>query len=58
MVWNLDTAESRSEIPGKFWNVVLEEDGDDQLGRSCEKWSVKWDEGGEEYPMYSKKEEG
>jgi len=22
--WNLDTSESRSEIPGKFWNVVPE----------------------------------
>ena len=21
--------------PGKFWNVVLEKDGEDQLGRSC-----------------------
>ena len=29
---------SRSEIPGKFWNVVLEKDGEDQLDRSCEKW--------------------
>jgi hypothetical protein len=26
----------RSEIPGKFWNVVLEKDGD-HLDRSCEK---------------------
>ena len=24
--------------PGKFWNVVLEKDGEDQLDRSCEKW--------------------
>ena len=30
--WNLDAAGSRSEIPGKFWNVVLEKDGEDQLG--------------------------
>ena len=22
----------------KFWNVVLEKDGEDQLDRSCEKW--------------------
>ena len=29
-----------SEIPGKFWNVVLEKDGEDQLDRSCEKWSI------------------
>ena len=28
----------RSETPGKFWNVVLEKDGKDQLDRSCEKW--------------------
>ena len=32
-IWcqNLDAAGSRSEIPGKFCNVVLEEDGIDQL---------------------------
>ena len=24
--WNLDTSESGSEIPGKFWNVVLDKD--------------------------------
>ena len=35
--WNLDTSESRSEIPGKFWNV-LEKDGEDQLERPREKW--------------------
>ena len=26
-----------SETPGKFLNVVLEKDGDDQLDRSCDK---------------------
>ena len=36
--WNLDASVSRSEIPGKSRNVVLEEDGEDQLDRSCEKW--------------------
>jgi len=36
--WNLDASGSRSEIPGKFWNVVLQKDGEDQLDRSCEKW--------------------
>jgi len=36
--WNLDTSGSRSETPGKFWNVVLEKDGENQLDRSCEKW--------------------
>jgi hypothetical protein len=25
--WNLDTSRSRSEISGKFWNVVLEKYG-------------------------------
>jgi hypothetical protein len=29
--WNLNTSESISEIPEKFWNVVLEKDGEDQL---------------------------
>jgi hypothetical protein len=38
--WNLDTSESRSDIPGKFWNVVLKKNGEDQLDRSCEKWRV------------------
>jgi hypothetical protein len=32
-----DTSESRSEIPGKFWHVVLEKAGEDQLDQSCEK---------------------
>jgi len=29
----LDTAESRSEILRKFCNVVLEKDGEDDLGK-------------------------
>jgi hypothetical protein len=33
----LDTSESRSEIPEKFWNVVLEKNGEDHLDRSYEK---------------------
>jgi hypothetical protein len=36
--WNLGTSKSRSETPGEFLNLVLEEDGEDQLDRSCEKW--------------------
>jgi len=36
--WNLDASGSRSETPGKFWNVVLDKEGEDQLDRSCEKW--------------------
>ena len=35
--WNLNTWESGSEIPGKFWNAVLEKYGEDQLDPSCEK---------------------
>jgi hypothetical protein len=32
MVLKLGRSGSRSETPGKFLNVVLEEDGKDQLG--------------------------
>jgi len=38
--WNVDTSISRSGIPGKFWNVVLEKDGEDQLDRSCYTWCI------------------
>jgi len=34
------TSESRSEICRKFGNVVLENDGDDQLDRPCESEEV------------------
>jgi hypothetical protein len=37
--WKVDTSESRSEGSGKFWNVVLEKDGD-QVDASYEKWSI------------------
>ena len=42
LLWcqNLHISESRSEIPGKLWNVELEKDGEDQFDRSCEKWKV------------------
>jgi hypothetical protein len=33
--WNLDTAERRSAVPGKFWNVLLEKDKPD---RSWVEW--------------------
>jgi len=29
--WNLDASGNGPETPKKFWNVVLEEDGKDQL---------------------------
>jgi hypothetical protein len=33
LVWcgNMDSLETRSEVPGNFWNVVLEKDGEDKL---------------------------
>ena len=31
--WNFDASENRSEMCGKFWNVVLEKDREDQLDR-------------------------
>ena len=39
--WKLDTSERRSEIPWKFWNVVLDKKGEGFLDRLCEKWSIK-----------------
>ena len=41
-IWSttLYCPESWSEIPGKFWNVVLEKDGEDNLDWSCKKWSI------------------
>jgi hypothetical protein len=53
------TSESRSEVSGKFWNVVLEKNREDQLDRSCEKWrSITQSQGGEEYRTYNKKKKG
>jgi len=55
---NLVTSESRSEVSGKFSNVVLERVSEDQLDRSCEKWrSITYSQGGEEYPTYNKQKE-
>ena len=54
--WNLDAAGNRSETRGKYWNVVLEKDGEDQSERSCEKWrSVTWSQWAEEYRTWNKK---
>jgi hypothetical protein len=41
--WNMDTSESRLEISGKFWNVVLEKDGEDQLVKWTDHVRVKED---------------
>ena len=54
--WKLDASRSRWETPGKFWNVVLEKDGKDQLDGSCEKWrSVASSQWAEEYSTRNKK---
>jgi hypothetical protein len=51
LCWNLDTSESRSELPEKFWNGVLEKVGRDQSYRSCENLrSITQSEGEGEYP--------
>ena len=55
----LDTSESRPKIPGKFCNVVLEEDGEDQLYRSCEEWGgITKSQGGQKYRTYNKNKDG
>jgi hypothetical protein len=47
---------SRSEIPGRFWNVMLKKD---LLDRSCEKRrNITWSQEGQKYPTYNKREEG
>jgi len=55
--WGAETGTLRAveqKKAGKFWNVVLEKDGEDQLGRSCEKWrSVTESQGAEEYPTWN-----
>jgi len=49
---------NNKRIPGKFWNVVLEKDGEDQLDRSYEKLRrVIRSQGGKECPIYTKKRE-
>jgi len=48
-----------SETVGKFSNMVLEKDGEDQLDRSCKKRSsVTRSQRGKEYPSYNEKSEG
>jgi hypothetical protein len=38
LCWNLDASGNKSETRGKFWNVVLEGGGEDQLDQSYDKW--------------------
>ena len=56
MVPKFGRFEKKSEISGKFWNVVLEND-EDQLHRSFEKWSDTKSQVGEDYPTNNKKKE-
>ena len=49
--------ENSSEVPWKFWNVVLEKDGEDQLDRSYEKWSLTYSQGGKKHPTSNKTKE-
>jgi len=40
MLLKIGRLECSSEVLWKFWNVVLEWGGKDQLDRSCEKWRI------------------
>jgi len=47
-VWQIDTSESLSETPWKFWNVAMDEDGEDHCGFKKEKYC--WSRGGKVHP--------
>jgi hypothetical protein len=36
--WYMDASDSRSETPVKFWNVVLDDDGEDHFEWACDEW--------------------
>jgi hypothetical protein len=42
----------------RFRGVVLEKNGENQVDRSREKWSITKNQGGEEYPTNNKKKDG
>ena len=56
--WYLDTSESKSEIPGKFWRRMLEREVDDQLDGSYEKWNTTKCQEEKEHTKYNKTKEG
>jgi hypothetical protein len=56
--WNLYSSKSRLEISWTFWNVVLEKEGEDELDRSSEKWSITEIQEGKEHRTYNKTKEG
>jgi hypothetical protein len=46
---------SQPDVPGKFWNVVLEKDGEDKLDGPRKKWSsVTQSNGGKEHSSHNK----
>jgi hypothetical protein len=53
---NLDTSENTLEIPEKYWNVVLKEDGENQWDQLCETWYITYSQEGKKYLTYNKKE--
>ena len=53
--WNLRISETRPHIPRKFWNVALKKDGEDQLDRSYERWSVAKGQEEREHKMKRRK---
>ena len=56
--WLLDTSGSRSKTL-KFWNVVLEKDGENNFDRLCGKLrSIRKSQGGQKYPTNNKKKDG
>ena len=54
----LETSENVLDMPWNFWNVVLGKGGEDQLDRSCEKWSTTLSQGGKEFRTWNKRKEG
>ena len=56
-IWTLQ--KSRSQMPWKIWNVVLDRDEEDQFDWLCQKWkSIMYHQGRIEYPTYNKAKEG
>ena len=56
--WNWEGSGWRSETPGKFWNLELEKDGEDQLHWLCEKWTIITYSQGQEYLKQNLDKEG
>ena len=54
-LYGAGTSESRSEIAGTFWNVVLEKDKDHQADRLYDKWGcITCSQRGEKYTYNEK----